>query len=78
MIDHLVLALGAVSNYLGMDGVRKNSFDFKSLNDATRIRNRVIDLASVKPPATRPRPQAPLLTFVVAGGGFAGAKRRAG
>ena len=72
--DHLVLALGAVSNYLGLDGVKTNSFDFKSLGDAIKIRNHVIDLferAEDEPPS--PTRQA-MLTFVVAGGGFAGAE----
>jgi NADH dehydrogenase len=72
--DHLVLALGAVSNYLGMDNVKANSFDFKSLGDAMRIRNHVIDLferAEDEPPS--PVRQS-MLTFVVAGGGFAGAE----
>lgn len=72
--DHLVLALGAVSNYLGMEQVKANSFDFKSLGDAIRIRNHVIDLferAEDEPPS--PTRQA-MLTFVVAGGGFAGAE----
>ncbi len=70
--DHLVLALGAVSNYMGMTGVQENSFDFKSLADAMRIRNHVIDMferANREPEPTRRRP---MLTFVVAGGGFAG------
>jgi NADH dehydrogenase len=72
--DHLVLALGAVSHYLGLDNVKANSFDFKSLGDAMRIRNHVIDLferAEDEPPS--PARQA-MLTFVVAGGGFAGAE----
>jgi len=76
--DHLVLALGAVSNYLGMDGVQRHSFDFKSLTDATRIRNQVIELfdrAAREPDRAR---RAPLLTFVVAGGGFAGAELAGG
>lgn len=76
--DHLVLALGAVSNYLGMEGVRRNSFDFKSLTDATRIRNHVIELfdrAAREPDRAR---RAPLLTFVVVGGGFAGAELAGG
>ena len=42
--DHLVLALGSVSNYLGMREVQAEAFDFKSLGDAMRIRNHVIDL----------------------------------
>jgi NADH:ubiquinone reductase (H+-translocating) len=40
--DHLVLALGSVSNYLGMANVQKLDYDLKSLLDAILIRNRVI------------------------------------
>jgi len=70
--DHLVFALGAVSNYLGMVNLQKYSFNFKSLLDAIRIRNHVIEMferADRDPDPTRRRA---LLTFVVAGGGFAG------
>ena len=70
--DELVLALGAVSNYLGLEGVRSTAFDFKTLLDAIRIRNHVIDLferAEREADRTRRRQ---MLTFVVAGGGFAG------
>src|SRR5271156_5429819 len=70
--DELVLALGAVSNYLGLEGVRDTAFDFKTLLDAIRIRNHVIDLferAEREPERTRRRQ---MLTFVIAGGGFAG------
>ena len=70
--DHLVLALGSVSNYLGMAKIEKSAFDFKSLLDAIRIRNRVIEMferADREPDAGQ---RAPLLTFVIAGGGFAG------
>ena len=72
--DHLVLALGAVSNYLGLQNVKAEAFDFKTLGDAIRIRNHVIDMferAEDEPPS--PARQA-MLTFVVAGGGFAGAE----
>ncbi len=70
--DHLVLALGSVSNYLGMSNVEKLAFNFKSLLDAIRIRNHVIEMfeqADREPESSR---RAALLTFVVAGGGFAG------
>jgi len=70
--DHLVLALGAVSNYFGNRNIKALAFDFKSLLDAIRIRNHVIDcfeLADREPNAIRRREW---LTFVVAGGGFAG------
>jgi NADH:ubiquinone reductase (H+-translocating) len=70
--DELVLALGAVSNYLGLEGVRNTAFDFKTLLDAIRIRNHVIDLferAEREGDSVRRRQ---MLTFVIAGGGFAG------
>jgi NADH dehydrogenase len=70
--DQLVIALGAVSNYFGNRNIKALAFDFKSLVDAIRIRNHVIDcfeLADREPNANRRREW---LTFVVAGGGFAG------
>jgi NADH dehydrogenase len=72
--DHLILALGAVSNYLGLENVKATAFDFKSLGDAIRIRNHVIDLFErAEDESPSPTRQA-MLTFVVAGGGFAGAE----
>ena len=70
--DHLVLALGAVSNYLGLTNVQKLAFDFKSLLDAIRIRNHVIEMFERADRETNPAARKPLLTFVIAGGGFAG------
>jgi NADH:ubiquinone reductase (H+-translocating) len=37
--DQLVLAIGAVSNYLGLANVKRLAFDFKTLLDAIRVRN---------------------------------------
>ena len=42
--DQLVLALGSVSNYLGMVNIERLAFNFKSLLDAIRIRNHVIEM----------------------------------
>jgi NADH dehydrogenase len=70
--DHLIFALGSVSNYLGMTNIEKFAFNFKSLLDAIRIRNHVIEMferAELEPDPAR---QSSLLTFVIAGGGFAG------
>lgn len=70
--DQLVLALGAVSNYLGMANVQKYALDFKSLLDAIRVRNRVIEMFERADSEKDPQLRQRLLTFVIAGGGFAG------
>ena len=72
--DHLVLALGAVSSYVGMSDVQAAAFEFKSLADAIRIRNHVIDLFEQADGEPDPEVRGPMLRFVVAGGGFAGAE----
>jgi NADH dehydrogenase len=70
--DHVVFALGAVSNYLGMQNVQELAFDFKSLLDAIRIRNHVIEMFERADRETDPEIRREMLSFVIAGGGFAG------
>jgi NADH:ubiquinone reductase (H+-translocating) len=70
--DHLVLALGSVSNYLGMANIEKLAFNFKTLLDAIRVRNHIIEMFERADSEPDPSVRRPLLTFVVAGGGFAG------
>src|ERR1700739_2899656 len=70
--DHLVLALGSVSNYFGMANIEKFAFGFKSLLDAIRIRNHVIEMFERADRESDPSQRRALLTFVIAGGGFAG------
>ena len=72
--DQLVLALGSVSNYLGLENVEQEAFNFKSLADAIAIRNRVIDLFERADREPQAESRKAMLTFVVAGGGFAGAE----
>ncbi|MGI8336020.1 NAD(P)/FAD-dependent oxidoreductase [Actinomadura scrupuli] len=70
--DHLVLAVGAVPHFLDLPGVAEHSFTLKSLADATGLRDHVLALlerADLEPDAGE---RARQLTFVVAGGGFAG------
>lgn len=70
--DHLVFALGAVSNYLGLSNVQKLAFDFKTLVDAIKIRNHLIEMFERADRERDPAMRRSLLTFVIAGGGFAG------
>jgi NADH:ubiquinone reductase (H+-translocating) len=70
--DHLVLALGSVSNYLGMANVEKLAFNFKSLLDAICIRNRVIEMFERADRESDASQRVRFLSFVIAGGGFAG------
>lgn len=70
--DHLILALGSVSNYFGMANVEKLAFNFKTLFDAIRIRNHVIDMFEKANREQDPQERRKLVTFVIAGGGFAG------
>ena len=70
--DHLVLALGSVPNYMGVASVEKLAFNFKSLLDAIRIRNHVIEMFERADREADVEIRKRLLTFVIAGGGFAG------
>ncbi len=70
--DHLVLALGSVSNFHHIPGLEEHSFTMKSLDDAARLRDRAVQLlhrASAEPSL---RLRRELLTFVVGGAGLTG------
>jgi NADH dehydrogenase len=70
--DQLVLALGSTTNFFGLPGVEERAFTMKSLDNAIRLRDHIIaqlDEADFDCAAAQ-RDQ--LLTFLVAGGGFAG------
>ena len=72
--DHLVIAVGSVPSFFDLPGVEENSFTMKDLADATRLRDHVIELLERCDQLTDPQERERLLTFVVAGGGFAGAE----
>lgn len=72
--DHLVFALGAVPNFFGMRAVEKQAFTFKSLEDATELRNHAIEMLERADAESDPESRKALMTFIVAGGGFAGAE----
>lgn len=76
--DHLVLALGSVTNFYNLTGLRENALTMKTLGDAIHLRNRIIEnLEEADSECTIPDGMESLLTFCVAGGGFAGVETMA-
>jgi NADH dehydrogenase len=70
--DHLVIALGSETNFFNLPGVEERALTMKTLGDAFMLRNHalgMLELASLTDDAIARRA---MLTFVVAGGGFAG------
>jgi NADH dehydrogenase len=69
--DHLVLSLGSSTRYFD-DQTRQHAIEMKTLNDAILLRNRMIGLLELATIEQEAEVRQRLLTFVVAGGGFAG------
>jgi NADH dehydrogenase len=71
--DHLVVALGTVTDFRGLRGLAEHAFPIKNLADALRLRNHIIralEEAAIETEDAELRKR--LLTFVIAGGGFSG------
>jgi len=75
--DFLVLGLGSITNFFKLPGLEQRALTMKSLGDAMTLRNRLI--AHLEEADTECcKIKEPLLTFIVAGGGFAGVETIAG
>lgn len=70
--DHLVIALGSITNFYHLPGLEANALTMKTLGDAIHLRNRVIATLEEADTECASDDDHGLLTFVVAGGGFAG------
>lgn len=75
--DHLVIALGSVTNFHNIPGVAENSFQMKRLEDASAICDRVTACLERAAVEHDPAKRKALLTFVVAGGGYTGVETMA-
>ena len=72
--DHLLLTLGSETNFFGLPGVSEWAVTMKSMFDAAMLRNRVLALLEEASLQSDSAARRRLLTFVTAGGGFAGAE----
>jgi NADH dehydrogenase len=70
--DRLVVAYGAVSRALPIPGLAEHALGFKSLEDAIRLRNHVLQRLEAAAAADAPGHRARELTFVFVGAGYAG------
>ena len=70
--DEIVLTAGGVPNFFGNEAVAREAFTFKSLEDAMLLRNQMIDMFERADFEQDVQKRRRMLTFAVAGGGFAG------
>jgi NADH dehydrogenase len=70
--DHLVLALGSETNFFDLPGLAERAITMKSGADPFLLRNRIIALLESGSLEESESVRRAMLTFVVAGGGFAG------
>jgi NADH:ubiquinone reductase (H+-translocating) len=76
--DQLILALGAGTNFFNLPGVEDSCITLKTLGDAVAIRNQLITHLEEANSECAAGERQPLLTFIVAGGGFAGVETLGG
>lgn len=74
--DALIIALGSTTNFHGLPGAER-TLTMKTLGDAIHLRNRVIAHLEEADTECQEHVRGRLLTFVVAGGGFAGVETAA-
>ena len=70
--DHLVVGLGSRDNLSRYTGVAQNTFRLKSYWDVFELKNHITGVLELAEIETDPVERKRLLTFVIAGGNFAG------
>ena len=70
--DVLVLALGGVSNYAGVEGAEEFSLPFRKIEDADNLRHLMVAALDRIPPDMAPQDARRELTFAVVGAGASG------
>ena len=72
VFDQIVLAAGVQANTNMLPGLHEHTLPLKTVGDALRIRNQVIERLEQATIHPDPKRRAELTTFVVLGGGFSG------
>lgn len=70
--DYLVIAVGGVTNYWGIEGAEQHALPFRKIRHADDLRQRMIDALDRIPPDAAPQDARRAATFVVIGGGASG------
>ena len=70
--DYLVLAMGSITGYHGVEGAEEYSFPLKNLADAMELRSHVIDMFEMADLEEDHDVRKKLMTFAVVGGGYTG------
>lgn len=70
--DDLVIALGSTTNFFGVEGVEAKTFTFKTLKDAVRLRNHLLEMFERADLEPDPKARRRLLTFCLVGAGCTG------
>jgi NADH dehydrogenase len=70
--DQLIVALGSVSRTLPIPGLLEHGIGFKSLSDATALRNQVLRCLDIAESLEDPERRREYLGFVFVGAGYAG------
>ena len=70
--DHLVIAVGSVTNYPPVPGLAEHGFGMKNLSEAVGLRDRAIQLFEQAAAEPDPERRRALLHWVIVGGNFSG------
>ncbi|HUQ22359.1 MAG TPA: FAD-dependent oxidoreductase [Gaiellaceae bacterium] len=70
--DHLVLCLGSSESLGAYPGLAEHAFKLKTFRDCLQLKNHVLEMFELADIERDPAERRRLLTFVVAGGGYAG------
>jgi NADH dehydrogenase len=70
--DYLVLAVGGVTNFWGVEGAESYTLPFRKIRHADDLRRRMCDTLDRIPPDAAPQDARRSATFVIVGGGASG------